>query len=77
MEDLLYVVEYLRPGDYVMIKNGVISKYYPDTQCIECDNYEDGYMKGGINCAMFERVCPLDLPYRKYCIEYEPLKEQS
>jgi hypothetical protein len=70
-EDLLYVIEHLNPGDYAVIKNGVISKYYPDTQCVECDHYYRDELEE-FNCMWLDIICPLDLPHRKYCMEYKP-----
>jgi hypothetical protein len=73
-EDLVYVSENLHRGDYVVVRNGAIYKYYPEIQSVECDHY-DGDESKEFNCMWLDIYCPLDLACRKYCNDYKPKKE--
>jgi hypothetical protein len=72
MTEVLLAGEYLARGDPVYIKDGVVYKLRVMDSAIECEHYENSDVD--YDCDWMEMVCPLDLPNRKYCRDYKPVK---
>jgi hypothetical protein len=53
-------------------------QFRPNDSTIDCVNHCDEmqrYDPSVYDCDFWEIICPLDLPNRKYCINYSPVEE--
>lgn len=69
--------EEIKRGQPVYIKDGLVYVYRPSDNVVDCEHHNDEtYYNNGryYDCSWFEFECPLDLPNRKYCRDYETKK---
>jgi hypothetical protein len=78
MKEILLAGEYIQRGQPVYIKDDMVYVCRPNDSTVDCVNHCDEmqrYDPSVYDCDFWEIICPLDLPNRKYCINYSPVGE--